>query len=96
MSLDSISLVKEVETPAPVEFKEPTGKIAYGILFNRLTGFLDVLRHEDGSFVKMKDNINNIISDDDYTTVVWSNKLLNFSWAAPSTNYTGHLQVEIV
>lgn len=38
MSLDSISLVKEVETPATVEFKEPTGKIAYGFLFNRLTG----------------------------------------------------------
>jgi|TARA_X000000368_G_scaffold318240_1_gene255507 hypothetical protein len=96
MSLDAINLVKEVETPGIQEFQEPTGKIAYGFLYNRLTGSLDVLRHEDGSMVKMEDNINNIINDDDYTTIVWSNKLLNFSWAAPSTNYPGHLQVEIV
>ena len=96
MSTNSIQLLKEVETPGIEEFQEPTGKVAYGFLYNRITGSLDVVRHDDGSFVKMQDDFNNIINDDDYMKVIWSDKLLNFSWAAPSTNYTGHLQVEIV
>lgn len=91
MSLDSIQLLKEVETPGVQEFPEPSGKNAYGFKYNQSTGALDLVRLSDGDFIKLPDD--NIINEDDYTEVVWSNKLLNFSWA-PS--YPGHLQVEIV
>lgn len=95
MSANPIKLVKEIETPATKEFREPTGKVAYGFKYNRLTGSLDVIRHDDGSYVKMTDSINNIMNDEDYTEIVWSDKLLNFEWSF-SNNYPGHLQVEIV
>ncbi len=91
MSANAIELLKEVETPGIEEFPEPSGKRAYGFLYNPTTGAIDVVRHDDGDFVKLTDN--NIIRDDDYTKVVWSNKLLNFSWAS---TFPGHLQVEIV
>ena len=95
MSLDSIELLKEVETPGIIEFPEPTGKIAYGFQFDPATGALNVVRHDgDSDFVKLPDD--NIISNDDYTQVVWSNKLLNFSWPTTAGVYPGHLQVEIV
>ena len=91
MSLDSIQLLKEVETPGIQEFPEQSGKNAYGIKFNQSTGALDLIRLSDGDFIKLPDD--NIINEEDYTEVVWSNKLLNFSWA---TSHPGHLQVEIV
>ena len=91
MSLDSIQLLKEVETPGIQEVPEPSGKNAYGIKFNQSTGALDLIRLSDGDFIKLPDD--NIINEEDYTEVVWSNKLLNFSWA---TSHPGHLQVEIV
>ena len=37
MSLDAISLLKEVETPGIIEFPEPTGKIAYGFQIDYAT-----------------------------------------------------------
>lgn len=91
MSLDSIQLLKEVETPGIQEFPEPSGKNAYGIKYTQSTGALDLVRLSDGDFIKLPDD--NIINEEDYTEVVWSNKLLNFSWA---TSHPGHLQVEIV
>lgn len=89
--MSSIQLVKEVVAPAVVEFPEPSGKIAYGLKYDVATGSFQVVRHDDGSFVKLRDD--SIIRDDDYAQVVWSDKLLGFSWA---TSYPGHLQVEIV
>lgn len=86
-----IQLVKEVIAPKVVEFPEPAGKVAYGFSYDRATGAFQVVRHEDGSFVKLSDD--SIIRSDDYAEVVWSDKLLNFSW---SSSYPGHLQVEIV
>ena len=86
-----IQLVKEVLTPNVIEFGEPTGKVAYGFKYNLSNGHLDVIRHDDGSFVKLGDD--SIINTDDYAPVVWTDKLLRFSW---STSYPGHLQVEIV
>ena len=92
MSIDHpIQLLKEVETPGIEEFPEPSGKKAYGFQFNQSTGALDLVRLGDGDFIKLPDD--NIINYDDYTKVVWSNKLLNFSWAS---SLPGHLQVEIV
>jgi hypothetical protein len=89
--MSSIQLVKEVIAPGIVDFPEPTGKIAYGFRYDVATGAFDVVRHDDGSFVKLSDD--SIIRDDDYAQVVWSDKLLSFSW---TTSYPGHLQVEIV
>jgi hypothetical protein len=89
--MSSIQLVKEVIAPAVVEFPEPAGRIAYGFKYNAATGAFQVVRHDDGSFVKLNDD--SIIRDDDYAQVVWSDKLLGFSW---TTSYPGHLQVEIV
>ena len=95
MSLDSIELLKEVETPGIIEFPEPTGKIAYGFQLDPATGAFNVVRHAgDSDFVKLPDD--NIISNDDFVQVVWSNKLLNFSWPLTAGVYPGHLQVEIV
>ena len=95
MSLDAISLLKEVETPGIVEFPEPTGKIAYGFQIDYATGAFNVVRLDgDSDFIKLPDD--NIISNDDYAQVVWSNKLLNFSWPLTAGVYPGHLQVEIV
>ena len=95
MSLDSIELLKEVETPGIIEFPEPTGKIAYGFQIDYATGAFNVVRLDgDSDFVKLPDD--NIISNDDYAQVVWSNKLLNFSWPLTAGVYPGHLQVEIV
>jgi hypothetical protein len=95
MSLDSIELLKEVETPGIIEFPEPTGKIAYGFQIDYATGAFNVVRLDgDSDFVKLPDD--NIISNDDYAQVVWSNKLLNFSWPTTAGVYPGHLQVEIV
>ena len=95
MSLDAISLLKEVETPGIIEFPEPTGKIAYGFQIDYATGVFNVVRLDgDSDFIKLPDD--NIISNDDYAQVVWSNKLLNFSWPLTAGVYPGHLQVEIV
>jgi len=86
-----IQLVKEVVSPGITEFPEPSGKIAYAFAFDVATGKFQMARHEDGSFVKLSDD--SIIRIDDYAQVVWSDKLLKFSW---SSSYPGHLQVEIV
>jgi len=86
-----IQLVKEVQTPGVLEFGEPTGKVAYGFDYEVATGALDIVRHDDGSFVKLVDD--SIINTKDFAQLVWSDKLLRFSW---STLYPGHLQVEIV
>ena len=95
MSLDAITLLKEVETPGIIEFPEPTGKVAYGFKFDIATGAFDVERLDgDSDFIKLQ--ADNIISNDDYVQVVWSNKLLNFSWPTTAGVYPGHLQVEIV
>lgn len=90
--MSKIQLLKEVQTKEITELPEPTGRIAYGFKYNISTGAFDVIRHEDGSFVKLPDE--SIINlEEDYANVVWSDKLLNFSW---STTAPGHLQVEIV
>lgn len=86
-----IQLVKEVVTPGILEFPEPTGKVAYSLMYALATGAFDVVRHDDGSFVKLRDD--SIINSSDPIQTVWSDKLLNFSW---STTAPGHLQVEIV
>lgn len=86
-----IQLVKEVVAPAILEFPEPTGKVAYSLMYDLATGAFDVVRHDDGSFVKLSDD--SIINSSDPIQTVWSDKLLNFSW---STSAPGHLQVEIV
>jgi hypothetical protein len=87
----SVQLVREVIAPGILEFPEPSGKVAYGFDFDIASGALDVVRHDDGSFVKLGDD--SIINTEDYAQLVWSDKLLRFSW---STLYPGHLQVEIV
>ena len=61
MSLDAISLLKEVETPGIIEFPEPTGKIAYGFQIDYATGAFNVVRLDgDSDFIKLPDD--NIIS----------------------------------
>jgi len=90
--MSKIELLKEVETKGITEFPEPTGRIAYCFRYVVSTGAFEVVRIDDGSFVKMNDDtIINI--EEDYANVVWSDKLLNFSWSA---SQPGHLQVEIV
>jgi len=90
--MSKIQLLKEVETKGITEFPEPTGRIAYCFKYNLEDGVLEVTRVDDGSLVKMADDtIINI--EEDYANVVWSDKLLNFSWSA---SQLGHLQVEIV
>ena len=90
--MSKIQLNKEVETKGITEFPEPTGRIAYCFWYDVSTGQLEMIRVDDGSFVRLEDDtIINI--EEDYANVVWSDKLLNFSWSA---SQPGHLQVEIV
>ena len=57
MSLDAISLLKEVETPGIIEFPEPTGKIAYGFQIDYATGAFNVVRLDgDSDFIKLPDD----------------------------------------
>lgn len=89
--MESIQLFREVPGVGLTEFPEPAGAIGYGFSYNRGTGSFAIARHDDGTMVPMADD--SIIRSDDYAQVVWSDKLLNFSW---SSTRPGHLQVEIV
>ena len=89
----AIQLLKEVETPGITEFPEPTGKNAYGFQYIKSTGKLVIVRMTGSTFVRIKDQ--SIINSADYTALVWSDKLLRFSWPS-SSSLAGHLQVEIV
>ena len=91
----AIQLLKEVETPNITEFPEPSGKNCYGISYNRENGNLSVTRNSGGVMMRLKDDV--IISSGDYASVVWSDKLLLFSFPPDSsTSIAGHLPGEIV
>jgi hypothetical protein len=91
----AIELLKEVETPGITEFPEPSGKNCYGISYNRTNGSLTIVRNSGGSMMRLKDDV--IISSGDYASVVWSDKLLLFSFPPDASSaIAGHLQVEIV
>jgi len=91
----AIQLLKEVETPNITEFPEPSGKNSYGIAYTRATGNLAIVRHTGSTAMRLKDDV--IISSSDYASVVWSDKLLLFSFPPDSAPaIAGHLQVEIV
>ena len=91
----AIQLLKEVETPNITEFPEPSGKNCYGISYNRTNGSLSIVRNSGGIMMRLKDEV--IISSGDYASVVWSDKLLLFSFPPDSSAaIAGHLQVEIV
>ena len=91
----AIELLKEVETPGITEFPEPSGKNCYGISYNRTNGSLSIVRNSGGIMMRLKDDV--IISSSDYASVVWSDKLLLFSFPPDSSSaIAGHLQVEIV
>ena len=87
----SIQLIKEVLQPGVDEFPQPGGRVSYSFKLNVATGALDVIRNAGGSEVVMADL--SIIKIEDPQAVLWSDKLINFSW---STTNPGHMNCEIV